>query len=93
MSKISFANSNNGTITMAAVIEFPKGFDESRKYPTIVVSHPGGGVKEQASGLYAKKLAEQGLSPSPMTLPIRARARASPASSRTPMSAPKMSAP
>ena len=60
MSKISFANSNNGTITMAAVIEFPKGFDESRKYPTIVVSHPGGGVKEQASGLYAKKLAEQG---------------------------------
>ena len=60
MSKTSFPNSNNRAITMAAVIEVPAGFEESRKYPAIVVSHPGGGVKEQASGLYAKKLAEQG---------------------------------
>ncbi|GAB1717608.1 MAG: hydrolase [Nitrobacter sp.] len=60
MGKISFANSNNRTIAMSAVIDFPAGFDEKKNYPTIVVSHPGGGVKEQTAGTYAKKLAEQG---------------------------------
>jgi len=60
MGKISFANSNNKTITLSAVIYFPEGFDEKKRYPAIVVSHPGGGVKEQTAGTYAKKLAAQG---------------------------------
>ena len=50
----------NGTIDMAGNLYFPPGFSESRTYPTIVSIHPGGGVKEQTAGLYARKLAEQG---------------------------------
>ena len=61
MPNVTFPNLNGQGITMAAVIHLPAGFDASKKYPAVVVSHPGGGVKEQASGLYAKKLAEQGL--------------------------------
>lgn len=54
---IEFKNSD---ITMSGILYLPKGFDESRKYPAIVVVHPGGGVKEQVAGLYALKLAGEG---------------------------------
>ena len=57
--KVSFTNSNNPTISLSAVIYFPPKFDETRQYQAIVVSHPGGGVKEQTAGTYAKKLAEK----------------------------------
>ncbi|VXA58118.1 putative hydrolase [Acinetobacter proteolyticus] len=61
MSKeISIQNHNGQGIILAAVINFPEGFDESKTYPAVVVSHPGGGVKEQTAGLYARKLAEHG---------------------------------
>ena len=58
--KISFINTNNPTVTLAAVIFFPPEFDEQRRYPAIVVSHPGGGVKEQTAGTYAQSLSERG---------------------------------
>ena len=38
----------------------PKGLDRNSRAPTVIVGHPMGAVKEQASMLYAQKLAEQG---------------------------------
>ena len=50
----------NGSLNMAGNLYLPEGFREDAKYATIVVVHPGGGVKEQTAGLYAQKLAAQG---------------------------------
>ena len=47
-------------IEVAANVYTLANFDPSKKYPTIIVAHPNGGVKEQVAGLYAQKLAEQG---------------------------------
>lgn len=60
MNKVSFPNTNGLNITMSGLINFPENFDSAKTYPAIVVSHPGGGVKEQTAGTYAKKLAEKG---------------------------------
>jgi hypothetical protein len=60
MKKVSFLSRNGQNITVCAVLNFPEGFDENKKYPAIVVSHPGGGVKEQTAGTYANKLAGEG---------------------------------
>ena len=61
MSKVTFKNLNGQGIEISAVINFPKDFDANKQYAAVVVSHPGGGVKEQTAGLYASKLAENGL--------------------------------
>ncbi len=47
-------------IAIAANVYTPAGYDASKNYPAVVVAHPNGGVKEQASGLYAQRLAEAG---------------------------------
>jgi uncharacterized protein len=60
MKKASFPSRNGQNIIISATLNSPQGFDESTRYPAVVVSHPGGGVKEQTAGRYAKKLAEKG---------------------------------
>lgn len=47
-------------IVIAANVYTPPNFDDTQKYPAIVIAHPNGGVKEQVAGLYAQRLAEQG---------------------------------
>lgn len=47
-------------IDISANVYTPANYDASKKYPTVVVAHPNGGVKEQVAGLYAQRLAEQG---------------------------------
>jgi fermentation-respiration switch protein FrsA (DUF1100 family) len=47
-------------LDIAANVYTPANYDPQQTYPAIVVAHPNGGVKEQVSGLYAQRLAEQG---------------------------------
>lgn len=55
--KVSFKNAN---LNMAGDLYLPVDMSSNKKYAAIVCVHPGGGVKEQVSGLYAGKLAEMG---------------------------------
>ena len=57
--RVTYPARNMGTMIVANVFK-PAGFDQSKKYRAIVVTHPFGGVKEQTAGLYAQHLAEQG---------------------------------
>jgi len=47
-------------LDIVANVYTPENYDAQKKYPTIVVAHPNGGVKEQVAGLYAQHLAELG---------------------------------
>lgn len=49
-------------IKISANIYTPAGWSnkDKNKYAAVVVAHPNGGVKEQVSGLFAQKLAENG---------------------------------
>lgn len=55
--KVTFKNNN---LKMVGNLYLPAKMDTTKKYPAIIAVHPGGGVKEQTSGLYAQKMAEQG---------------------------------
>jgi fermentation-respiration switch protein FrsA (DUF1100 family) len=57
--RVSYPARNTGTGIVANLFK-PAGFQPSRRYAAIVVTHPFGGVKEQTAGLYALRLAEQG---------------------------------
>lgn len=50
----------NRSIDMAGDLHLPPDFEAEKKYAALVCVHPGGGVKEQAIGLYARQLAAQG---------------------------------
>ncbi|MND75008.1 Alpha/beta hydrolase family protein [compost metagenome] len=47
-------------MTIVANVYTPANYNDSKKYPAVVIAHPNGGVKEQVAGLYAQRLAEQG---------------------------------
>lgn len=47
-------------LDIAANVYTPANYDPKKTYPTLVIAHPNGGVKEQVAGLYAQRLAEQG---------------------------------
>ena len=47
-------------VDIKANVYTPADYDSSKKYPSIVLAHPNGGVKEQTTGLYAQRLAEAG---------------------------------
>ncbi len=47
-------------IDIAANVYTPANFNETMKYPAVVIAHPNGGIKEQTAGLYAQRLAEAG---------------------------------
>lgn len=61
MSTIQTVTYQNLGWKTAADIYLPPGFDEGKKYPAIVSTHPIGSCKEQTAGnIYAKGLAEAG---------------------------------
>lgn len=47
-------------LSIAANVYTPPGYDPAKRYPTLVVAHPNGGVKEQVAGLYAQRMAQAG---------------------------------
>lgn len=58
--KITFRNADMAW-DMSALVLFPEGFDESKRYPTMISVHPFGSCKEQTSSVvHGKALAKLG---------------------------------
>ena len=55
--KVTFNNWGN---RMAGCLYLPDDFDDKKQYAALVICHPGGGVKEQTSALYAEGMAKAG---------------------------------
>ncbi|BCZ18686.1 membrane protein [Helicobacter sp. NHP19-012] len=51
---------NQYGLEVAAKLFTPKAMQQGKKYPALIIGHPMGALKEQASQLYATKLAERG---------------------------------
>lgn len=47
-------------LNLSGHLYVPESYKGGEKLPAIVVVHPGGGVKEQTAGLYAKELSKKG---------------------------------
>ncbi len=58
MEKITF---KRDSLTLSGHLYLPAGFDDSKTYPAVVVGGSLTSVKEQMSGTYASKLAEEGI--------------------------------
>lgn len=51
---------NRYDIMLVADLYMPANTDTNAKYPTLIIGHPFGAVKEQCSGLYAQEMARRG---------------------------------
>jgi fermentation-respiration switch protein FrsA (DUF1100 family) len=71
MKAVKFKNRN---WEVAGILQFPKDFDETKKYPAIVCAHPISSCKEQTAGnIYGKALAEAGFITLLLMLPIKVK--------------------
>lgn len=55
--KVTFPNKE---LNLAGQLFLPADFDSSKTYPSLVIAHPEGAVKEQAPATYAEKLVQYG---------------------------------
>ena len=58
--EIQKVNFKNGIWKLSGELFLSQNFDKSQKYLSLVFSHPGGGVKEQISSVYAKGMQRSG---------------------------------
>jgi dipeptidyl aminopeptidase/acylaminoacyl peptidase len=89
MKKVNFQSRNGQNITISAVINFPEGFDEGKKFLAVVVVHPGVASRSRRRGSMRGSWRRTGSSPLLSTRPTRARAPANRASWKTPTSGRK----